>query len=180
MTSLKHLNGSRIFSQECVSSLRSQASISPFYTCLLICPFSFCLQQHMVLRWMLAPSASRTMKPNHHSLFFFHKLPSLGYPVIIVENQLRHPTLLIWILWFACVVRDEILEDTRPDSLLPGQQEKGGIVLHSRPLVRKVRAGAKIPRTAHELGRGAWGPAFRHQEAVNTMTSFRAEWLLIW
>lgn len=54
-------------------------------------------------------------------------------------------------------------------------KERGRSPFMLRPLVRNGRTGAK-PTEA--LGR-AWGLAIRHQRAVSTMTSFRAEWVLI-
>lgn len=83
------------------------------------------------------------------------------------------------------MVNDEILEHTKHDSLLSGTARKEVLRRLSfipRPLVRNDRKGAKLPQLQmkgdKDPGR-AQGSASRHQKAMSTMTSFRAEWVLI-
>lgn len=81
------------------------------------------------------------------------------------------------LLWFVCVANNEILENTKPDSLLPGTAQKRGAgetVLYSLALGRNERLGTRLPelQVKEEM--------LRHQKAVSTMTFFRADWVLIW
>lgn len=72
------------------------------------------------------------------------------------------------------MVNNEILEDTKLNSLLPGTAQKRRAretVLYSSALVTNERVGRRLPELQMKE------EELRHQKAVSTMTIFRADWV---